>query len=187
MNKYIALDIETGGIGHDKSLLTAYLMTLDENFEPTGAILLETKPKDGIYSITAQALEINGINLIEHDKKAITYQEAGTQLYEFLDGSYDGEKLIPIGHNVAFDIKFLQAKLISSGSWNTFVSYRVLDTGVIAQYLKAVGKMPVEVSGSLGSLRSHFGVEQRTEHTADGDTKMTVDVLKAMLEVGRAG
>ena len=182
---YIALDVETGGIGSDKSLLTAFLAVLDKNFNIIDQLDLKVKPDDGIYKVTAEALGINGINLVKHEAEAIPESKVGTLLYNFLQQHNPNgkSKLIPVGHNVGFDIKFLQSKVISAGNWDKFVSYRLLDTGVIAQYMKVKGRIPESVSGSLGSLAKFFDVPKQVAHTADGDVRMTIDVLKGLLEL----
>lgn len=182
--KYIALDVETGGIGTDKSLLSAYFMALDNNLEFVSELLLLTKPDDGIYTVTAEALRINGINLIEHEKVAVTVTEGSQKLYDFLSQiNPTGKiKLIPIGHNVAFDIKFIHAKLLKEGTWNKFVAYGgALDTGVIASYLKRTGVIPESVKGSLSSLAEHYKIDNRGAHDAVVDVHMTVEVLRKML------
>ena len=81
---FLAIDTETGGIGSDKSLLTAYFLILDKDFKIVDDLLLLTRPEDGVYRVTSDALKINGINLIEHDSKAVFYKKAGTLLYDFL-------------------------------------------------------------------------------------------------------
>lgn len=186
--KYIATDVETGGIGSDKSLLTSYFIVMDENFQKMADLSLITKPDDKIYVLTAEAMNINQIDIVKHDSEAITEKEAKTKLYEFLrEQSNEGStKLIPIGHNVKFDIDFLTAKIISRESWNKFVSYRILDTGTIGQALKAVRKVPEDVSGSLGSWLKHFEIiDHGTLHTAEADTLATVRVLQCQLELMR--
>lgn len=186
MNKYIALDLETGGLDPKSAVvLTGYFSVLDENFNVTYELHLKTAPSDGFYKTTAEALEVNGINLVEHNKDpdTITEEAAGTKLFNFLkEVTENGKiKLVPIGHNVSLDISFITERLLSRNSWNQFVSYRILDTGVAAQLLKAAGILPETVGGGLGSLVNYYGVEQQTAHTCDGDTKMTVDVMKAMI------
>lgn len=180
---FLALDIETGGIGHDKSLLTLYMAVLDKDFKILDELDLKAKPDSGIYSVTAEALGINKINLIKHDKVAMSECKVGSIIYDFLTKNNPSgkQKLIPIGHNVKFDILFLQAKVISAGTWDRFVSYRTLDTGVIAQFYKVKGLIPESVSGSLGSLARHFDVPKEDLHTARGDVITGINVLKAML------
>lgn len=181
---YIALDTETGGIGPEVSLLTAFFVVLDENLEPIEPLYLRIKPDNGIYHVTAEALGINKIDLVMHEKIATTASVAGGQLREFLvrHSSNGATKLVPIGHNVAFDLEKVYSCVLNKKESQKYVSYRTLDTGVVAQALKAVGKMPESVSGSLGSLVKHFGVEELTAHDAAGDTLMTVAVLKKELE-----
>lgn len=186
MEKYLALDCETGGIGSDVSLLTVWFGLYDSNFKLVAELDLKVKPNDGVYKCTGEALGINQINLAEHDKVAIDYRAAGTQLFEFLKNTSDNgaTKLIPVGHNVKFDIVKVCENLISTGSWDKFVSYRVLDTGPIAQFLKLCGYLPQSVSGSLGSLAKHFSIEpQGALHEAKTDAVVTVEVLKALRNI----
>lgn len=187
---YLSFDVETGGLGHDKSLLTAYFIVLDEEFNKVADLSLRVKPNDGIYKVTAKALEINKIDLIKHDAVAITEQEAGTKLYEFLEQvNPDGKiKLEPLGHNVGFDIEFICASIITKNTWLKYVSYRLLDTGGIGNFLKKAGYIPKEISGSLGSYAQFFGISQEGAHTAEDDVRMTVDVYQGMLNlVNHAG
>ena len=185
LNRYICLDTETGGISPDTSLLTVFFAVLDQDFNVTDEIDFNLKPEDGIYRVTAGGLMVNKINLVEHDKTAILVKDAKTPLYEFLKKNNHGEKLIPIGHNVAFDISRIKRDgLISEGSWETFVSYRCVDTGVVCQFLRAAGLFPEDVSGSLGSLVGYFRIPSIGElHNAKTDTLQTVSVLKELLKI----
>ena len=186
--KYLALDTETGGF-EGTSLLTAYFMVLNENFEELDNLYLEVKPDNDQYIVTGQALRVNGIDLKVHDSRAMTYKEAGTKLYSFLNGNsvLGSIKLIPVGHNVVFDIMKIQECLMSKNTWNKFVSYRTLDTGTITRACIAAGLIPSEVSGSLSSVAEHFNINNSAAHTADGDVLMTVQVLEQLLETMRRG
>jgi DNA polymerase III epsilon subunit-like protein len=186
--KYIGLDTETGGF-EGTSLLTAYFSVQDEAFNELDSLELLMKPEDGKYIVTAEALRINGIDLKQHDLKAMTYKEAGQKLYDFLNGnSMMGQnKLIPVGHNVQFDIQKLIEFLISKGSWQKFVSYRTMDTGVVARACIQAGLIPSSVTGSLGSIAEYFGIPTDDAHTADYDVFMTMTVLEKMLELMRNG
>lgn len=186
--KYLTLDTETGGFS-GTSLLTAYFSVLDESFKELDSLYLEMKPEDNKYIVTAEALRINGIDLKLHDKRAITYKEAGTRLYNFLNGNslMGSDKLIPVGHNVVFDIQKLCDYIISKNSWIKFVSYRTLDTGTIARACIQAGLIPNSVSGSLSSIAEHFNINSSLAHTADGDVLMTSAILEKMLNLMRRG
>lgn len=184
---YVTLDLETGGIGEECSLLTAYFGFLDESLNLLDGLSLAVKPNDGKpYVVKAGGLKVNGINLIEHDIVAITESEAGGQLMMKLkQHSQNGKvKLIPIGHNVQFDILFIYAHLLSKKHWNQHVSYRKLDTGTVAQFLKFCGFIPADNRGSLEYLAEMFGVQFKDRaHTAESDAMMCVQVLHRMKEV----
>jgi DNA polymerase III alpha subunit (gram-positive type) len=185
---FLALDTETGGIGLDKSLLEATFVSLDEGFNVHERLELKIKPNDLIYHVTAEALSINNINLVEHDKVAITEGKAGTLLYNFLKKQYlenKSEKLIPLGHNVKFDCVIIEEKLISS--WDQFVSYRVIDTCVIAQFLRVIGKLPKDVECSLKGLRKHFGISLILPtgelHSASYDVDLSIEVFRNLIRI----
>jgi DNA polymerase III epsilon subunit-like protein len=186
--RYLALDTETGGF-EGTSLLTAYLLVLDENFNTLDSLFLGMKPDNGQYIVTAEALRVNGIELKAHDSIAISYKEAGTKLYNFLNANslMGSNKLIPVGHNVVFDIMKLQEFIMSKHTWNKFVSYRTLDTGTITRACIAAGVIPTSVSGSLTSIAEYFKIDTSAAHTADGDVLMTVRVLEKLLKVIRNG
>lgn len=179
---YLALDIETGGIGYDKSLLSLFMATLDENYQIKSELELKIKPDNGIYHVTAEAMSINRIDLVEHNKTAVTYKEAGTQVYNFLNAAsrLTIKQLIPLGHGVAFDCAFLKNTIISEGSWNKFVSYRALDTCSIARFMMLTDKLP-ELSGSLESLVKHFGIKPMGHlHDAKTDVIASIEVFKRL-------
>jgi hypothetical protein len=181
----IFLDSETGGIGIDKSLLTFCFIVTDNDFNKIDELNLALKPEDGTYKCTAEALNINKIDLIKHDKTAITYKEGGTKLYNFLKyHSNEGKiKLIPVGHGMAGDLDNIFDKLIARKTWETFVSYRRLDTAGVAQFLRFSKVLNDSISGSLESLVEYFGIKKEILHDARGDTLMTINVLKEMTKL----
>lgn len=192
MSYMIALDCEMGGIGDDKSLLTAYFALFHHhnngNIVKVDELDLKIKPNDDIYRVTTEALEINGIDLKEHNKGAVYEKKAGTMLYDKLRGWYNDcgcNKLIPIGHNVGGDIRRITNTLMSRGSWEQYVSYRVLDTCSIAQFLRITGNLPETLACSLTSLREYFKIElpEGVAHEAKFDALATVEVLKKLTDI----
>lgn len=185
---YLPLDNETGGLHEDVCLLSTYLEVVDESFNVIDSLELYVKPNNGVYSVEAGGLDVNKINLIEHDKVAITYSEAGQKLFHFLKkNSQDGKiKLIPVGKNVMFDISGLQKHLLSKTNMEKFVSYRVIDITGLAMGLQIVGKLPADMSLSLGSLAKHFSVYDQISgnaHEAKYDTQITMLVYKKLLDM----
>ena len=184
--KYLFCDVESGGPELEHSLLSAYFVVIDENLQTVyGELDLKSKPNNGNYLVRGEALGINGIDLVQHDKEAITESRAATLLYEFLEEhSPNGSiKLMPGGHGIEKDITFIKEHLTKN--WNKFVSYRYLDTGCIVQFLKLTGKVPRDLGGSLKELGEYFNVPISDLHTAKGDTLLTIEVLKKLRDLDK--
>jgi DNA polymerase III alpha subunit (gram-positive type) len=181
---YITMDLETGGIGTDCSLLTAYFGVLDKDMNLLDSLDLKVKPNEGKpYVVHAQGMSVNKIDLIEHDKTALSESEAGGQTFAFLKKhSNSGKvKLIPVGHNVQFDILFIYEHLLQKKHFDQFVSYRKIDTGTIAQFLKYCGLIEPTNTGSLEYLADLYKVKFLDRaHTAESDAMMCVEILKEM-------
>lgn len=187
---YLILDCETGGVDNSYSLLTAYFHLTNDKFEKIDDLSLFLKPDDKIYRICGQALNVNKINLVEHDKIAITYKEGGTLLYNFLNTySKDGaDKLTIVGHNVGYDRECVIRNLINRGTWDKFCSYRLRDTQTIACFLIDCGIIE-DISGSLESLIKYFDIpcDENQLHNAKIDTLMTMAVYKELVKMMKEG
>jgi oligoribonuclease (3'-5' exoribonuclease) len=185
---YLILDAEMGGLEKEvHSLLTVYFLFTDDDFNPIDDLYLFTKPNDGNYVVCGSAMNVNKINLIEHDTKAISYKEAGTTLYNWLKNiTNEGKtKITPIGHGIYGDIEWITHNLIGKNTWDNFVSYRKLDTQAVTQFLKACGKFPEDVSGSLESIGKYFNVviDEKELHTAKYDVQLTTEVIKHLIDL----
>ena len=186
--RYLILDTESGSRHASSTLLTAYFMVADDTFKVLGELYLELKPEQNEhYIVDAQGLEVNGINLVEHNKVAITCKQAKTLLYDFLKKMSNGERLVPVGHATKSDIHRICDKLISEGSWEQFCSYHFIDTSVVLQFLRACGRMPQDTDGSVSALASYFNidVDKNSLHNAKVDAQLTADVYKKMIELGK--
>ena len=188
MEKFLAFDVETGGLDPNKaSLLTAYFAVLDENFDAIDELSLEIKnnSENDQYHVSAKALELNRIDLVQLQKNGISVDNAKLKLIDLImKHSEDGKfRLMPLGHNVNFDIGFVQAHLIPKEIWDKYVSYRLADTASFGIFLQRVKKViPPNVRGDLKSLAKYFGidVEKGDLHTAKFDTVVAVLLLQAM-------
>jgi hypothetical protein len=200
MMKYLHLDCEMGGRELKYSLLTAYFMVTDDKFKVLGDLYLEVKPDDGDYVVSGQGMGVNKINLQEHDKVAIPYKEAKPLLYNFLRkhsaGIVNGAaspnwmpiRLTPVGHGVKGDISHVILRLISEGSWEQFCTYHYIDTSVVLQYLRAIGKMPMDTEGSVTALAKYFDIEVGGEdHDCRVDTFKTLGVFREFVRLGKGG
>ena len=176
MRRYFLFDTETGGLEAAKhSLLSFYGLILNENFDLLDSIDLMIKPDDGVYHVDIEALKVNKIDLIEHDKIAIPESRASEKLLDFLVKHFvenGSSKLIPAGHNIGrLDIP-MGERLIGFQKWNTLFVQRTMDTGTLGQILIAQGKIPETNKGSLVELCNHYGIKSEGAHNAKNDVEM---------------
>lgn len=194
---YLPIDTETGGIGLETSLLTTYMAAIDSTGKVIEELDLKVKsPKqddsgNSVYSVTGTGLAVNKINIIEHDQSAQPWDICAERVEEFLrenslielgDGIITKERLTPIGHNVAFDISRMM-DLVGSKVWGRYVSYRVIDTAMVARFLMDCGKIP-EGPASLSALCSLFDIRYDA-HTAKGDALATFALYQELRRIGR--
>jgi len=186
---FLPFDCESGGIGKDISLLTAHFAVCDAKWNIIDELSLFLKPKEidetgsAIYKVTAAALEINHIDIIKHDKHAVTKADAGQKLREFLWKYKPTEDwLIPVGKNIEGDIKWTNEHILGPNEWRKYVSYRTYDITSVIRYVKRIGKLPQDVPESLEGLAKYIGVNF-VPHTADGDTLATIAVMKHLEEL----
>ena len=181
----IAMDIESGGISKDTSLLTCYSAILDSQLNIIDDLYLYVKPDDNKYVVEGQGMRVNGINLAEHDKKALTYKQAGTIFYNFLQKNKGENVLKPLGHNIRFDLEKLANTIISHNSLWQFISYRTLDTGTISGFAAELGLLPKDLNAGLASLAEYFKVGKQAEfnHCAKHDVELTIGVYKGILKL----
>lgn len=184
---YILFDTETGGLKGHHSLLEFYGVTLSKDLEPVAELHLFIKPNDGEdYIVTAGALKVNGIDLVEHEAKAVTRNEASLKLYNFIKEAKEaaGRKIIPVGHNIPFDLKMVHNQLMNEAEWNKWCDYHFIDTCVMAEVLKIAGLLPPKVS-KLGTVATKLGVkfDASNLHGAKYDIMVNLEVLKKMISL----
>lgn len=178
--KYFLYDTETGGNKSNASILTLFGVVCDEKLEVIDSINLKIKPDDGIYKVEAEALGINKINLVEHDKEAISQSVAGDALRLFLiKHSENGQKITVGGWNNYWDNAFVQQHLLPD--LNDLISRHLLDVASTAVLLKTMGLLPKDLKLSLVNLVKYYNLEfDNNAHEAQSDIMATVAVFKCM-------
>ena len=185
LNKYIAFDCETTGLDDKSNLLTVSFIILDNNLVKKDSLNISLKQNNGYY-VNPYALEINKIDIIKHHNTSLDLIDARKVLLSFLDKNYHSFNLIPIGHNIHFDIKFIKKSgLLTDTEWSKYISCNVLDTISVAQFLKLSGKLHERTSLSLINLCNSFNLERNEdlEHSSEYDIEMTIKLLKHFLNL----
>ena len=184
--RFLGTDSEAGGIGDNTSLLTAYFVALDNNFNTIDDLYLRVKPADCIYNVTAEGLEINGINIVEHNKLADTPDVCMQKLIDFvkLHSDQGRDRLVPIGHNVAFDIRRYKLQILRRPAQiDKYVDHRCIDTCAVARFLQLTNKLPSKMSISLDELSRFFKIPKPEIHDAKTDTHVSISVLKEFIKL----
>ena len=181
---YLFMDTETGGLTPQHSLLTVSCIVVDEQFNvvrlPTDNPGLYLRIRHDEYALTAGALAVNKINLVEHNDKGVKISDATTMMLDFVSRARavtNKKRLIPAGHNVNFDVQFIRANLLTDQQWNEYFTYPFLDTAAIARFLNSAGMY----SGgySLTALRSRFLPGMTGDlHNAETDNLVTIELAK---------
>ncbi len=180
------LDTETGGISTEHSVLT---LTFTECTFEADKILrksrlsVSVKPNNSIYRVNPEALNINGINLIEHSKSAVFYKEAESLIVDYIKQRFEANnrnKLVLVGQNIQFDLDHLiTPSIINPDSFYRYVDRRVIDIVSISQFAKLCGLIPMDQSLSLSTLAQHLNIpiNELKLHTAEYDNDLAATVL----------
>ena len=188
--KLLGLDCETTGLHENANLLTLYMGVLDENFNIMDSIDLKLKPEpiNGKieWSIQIEAMQVNKIDIFQHEQTAITYKEAKPKIYNWIaDASSKFGELIPFGNMINKDIDKICDCVISRGSWESFVDRRTIELLSIGRTLQFMGKIPRTQSLSLSKIAEYLGVEvdKSKIHTAQYDVLLGSLILREYLHL----
>jgi DNA polymerase III epsilon subunit-like protein len=143
---------------------------------------LDLVPDDGIYHVTPGAIEVNGIDLVEHGTRAMPYSDARSALERFLNqgAMQSGEKPIPVGFSLDFDLGFIWKHLMDKASFETGVSHHRIDLSSIVNFLFQTGRAEKIGSMSLKSVAEYFGIERDGCHAARDDAMTTIKLFEAL-------
>lgn len=181
---YIGFDCETTGTDPSTcQLLTVSFCVLSAEMERVDSLNLSLRSDTG-YHVFPDAMRVNKIDIVNHHESALSLDNARRILLEFLNKHKGAFTMIPVGHNIQFDIGFLKGSGLMTGEEiRKYFSFGMIDTMVVSQFMKLCGKIPKRQRISLTSLSEYYNLDRRQdlEHSAEYDVSMTVDVLKKMV------
>lgn len=174
----VVIDTETGGLDPDNHSLLTVAMIVTRNMEIIAGH--EWWLKHDEYQVTDRALEINGIDLKEHDETALPAAEAIEDMLNFLEHfRLPNERVVFFGQNTIFDKQFLEAAVERSGHtkrYRSLVSHRYIDLMSITAFLNLTGHLKTDNLG-LDAVLTLLDIEQTQRHHALGDAQMTFRAL----------
>jgi DNA polymerase III alpha subunit (gram-positive type) len=181
---FLFVDTETGGLTPDFSLLTVAAAVTDQEFNILDQFCFSVKPD--FYVVSPDALKVNKIDLIEHAKTAMTQTMAATEFRAFLLRGKQltaKNRLIPVGHNIHFDLGFLWAHILPESEWRQYCTVPAIDTASTAQLLSVTGH--ITGSCSLVALRNFFNITTGAAHNAANDVLATIELAKTFTTILR--
>jgi DNA polymerase III epsilon subunit-like protein len=187
--KLVCMDSETGDTDPKTGdILTLYFGILDENKNVTEELYLKLKPENREIIAQEGALKVNKINIEEHlkDPETITYKEAKARIKDFFSKNKlpgkKGSSFKLLGHNLAFDIDFINHYLFTKEEWKSMVGYRAIDTFSICSFFQDTGFWPPDL-GSLVSIADFLEVSLEEAHNAKEDSIACAKVYRRMTEL----
>ncbi len=165
------LDLETTGLDPEKNeILEIAVVRIDlDTLQILDTYVTKTKPEH-LETAHPRALEVNGYN--EKDwLSAISTKQALQDIYPKL------YRCVPGGHNVDFDLRFLNAAYRKYGLPSPEFSDVHLDTQEIAKLLKKQ-KRYTGISVSLSAVAAYYGYTQPTPHRAYDDVMACIHILR---------
>jgi DNA polymerase III alpha subunit (gram-positive type) len=185
---YLAFDVETTGLENHCNVLTAYFIILNSEFNKIDT--LDLKIKYPYYVIYPKALEVNQINILEHDKdEQSVYKElAILKLNAFLEKNKTDIKYKIMGHNVQFDLKMLiNNNIFYDELINKYLDLSEnIDTLTYAKKLKNKKIIPKNQSLSLSKICYYYDLNYNNNvnfHNAEYDINLTVLLYKKLKQI----
>ena len=113
---------------------------------------------------------------------SLDYDYAFAWLRQEICRRFEDTPITVAGHNVEFDIKFLN----QLGDISSLISRRTVDTHSIAFALQAAGVIPTSQKLDLTSLCEYFNIQVSGRHTALGDAVATAELFTKLTDLMRA-
>ena len=182
---FILIDTETTGFDEKKHQILEVGILVIKDLKLIAHF--EVKIKHREYTIAAKAMEVNNINIVEHEKEALFEKEAAERMLEFLNKHKgEDEGYIVIGQNVAFDIKFLEEMFLRTykiKEYRQVISYRNLDIMQLAIIKNIEGKISLEKQ-DLDSILKELNIEvPKKRHRALVDCYLEFKAMCKLLKM----
>jgi len=178
---YFLFDVETTGLDcnhHEMCSLAAVILDDNFNFKAKGHMNLMPDHWDRAEK---RALEINGVDPKTWKATHSSNAESVDKMVAFVDkNTKKKEKVIPMGHNVKFDIGFLKALFKKTGQPWRFYDRREVDTMQLMDFWRITTGEDIR-DFRLGACCKHFGIETPNAHNASADAIATMRLAQTII------
>ncbi len=167
---YIVCDIETTGLSPIDNRITEISLIKVKDGEISDRFTTLINPRQHIPQFITQLTGIKNEDVVNKP----TFEQISDKILSFFKG--EEYPIVFVGHNVAFDYKFIRESFLRMESPVDF-QYDTLCTCKLARRLLRNLK-----SKSLGNVAKHFGFVQNRKHRAYDDTLVTAKILMKFLD-----
>lgn len=185
--KILYFDTETTGIDPKIHEITQFAAIVEIDGVPVEEVNWRCQPTN-YEAISPEALQTTGVT-VEQLKTFPHPTEMMKNIRSLFDryiNKYDkADKFWPAGHNVSFDLDFLQAfwkKHSDKYGTGSYQNWRSLDSRYFANFLMAAGKLHGIPDMKLATLCGHYGIEIDA-HDALSDIRATRLLICKMLSL----
>lgn len=167
LDEFVALDVETTGLKSSRQRIIEIAAVRYRQGQVERSLETFLNPERGIPEFITKLTTITN----EHVREAPTFAEVANDVVEFI-----GDSLI-VGHNVRFDIGFMNAEL-GRLDLPPLINERLDTMGLAVRLLKSLRKP------SLDRVASAVGLSPRKIHRAGDDARLTAEVALRLIDEG---
>lgn len=165
LDEFVVLDVETTGLKPSRQRIIEIAAIRYRNGQVERAFESLLNPGRSIPEFITKLTTITN----EHVVDAPSFGDIAQEVTEFI-----GDSLV-VGHNVAFDIGFMNAEL-GRVDLPPLINERLDTMGLAVRLLKSIRKP------SLDRVASAVGLSPRRVHRAGGDAKLTAEVALRLVQ-----
>lgn len=171
LDEFVALDVETTGLKPSRQRIIEIAAVRYRHGQIERSFETLLNPGRPIPEFITRLTTISN----EHVRDAPTFAEVASDVVDFISDS------LIVGHNVGFDIGFMNAELGRVGM-PPLINERLDTMGLAVRLLRSLRKP------SLDRVASAVGLSPRKIHRAGGDARLTAEVaLRLVAEGARQG
>ena len=185
--KNIIFDTETGGLNPFSSAICSISMKVcDEDIIKTWYIKKTDKRE---YNV--EAMKINGLTFDYLNKHGMSEKDAIIDIISFLranngscDTSFPWYNSVIIGHNVLFDIQFMDSLFARNGYplFSRYTHPHKICTMIMINMLRLAGIVDIKSISLSNCYKFFFGVNFDNQHTSSADVIATEKLYKRIIK-----